>query len=53
MNCVECGGKTRVDNTRHSEALTTRFRVCKECNFRFKTLEIVDESTIDAYRGVV
>lgn len=40
MTCPQCGGDTKVTNSRHDEAEVRRRRECLECGYRFSTVEI-------------
>lgn len=39
MNCLTCGGKTKVIDSRLADATCRRRRVCLVCGFRFSTQE--------------
>lgn len=40
--CPLCGGRAAVQGTRFSRAgLLIRYRGCEECNFRYKTVELL------------
>jgi transcriptional regulator NrdR family protein len=39
MKCPECGGKTKVENTKSDEWHVYRQRRCIKCGFRFYTEE--------------
>lgn len=39
MNCLTCGGKTKVIDSRLVDATCRRRRVCLVCGFRFSTQE--------------
>jgi hypothetical protein len=40
MNCLQCGGKTRVVDSRMVRGTTKRWRECYVCGFRFYTIEL-------------
>lgn len=40
MNCITCGGETRVDETILSKGIIYRKRKCTNCNQRFFTKEM-------------
>lgn len=54
MNCPNCGGKTKVIDSRDSEFASVhkvcwwRRRVCIDCKNRFTTYEILPDVLIDA-----
>lgn len=43
MNCPNCGGETKVVDSRPQEDGVQRRRECLECKERFKTVEIDSE----------
>jgi transcriptional regulator NrdR family protein len=43
MNCLMCGGKTRVLDSRMAGATSRRRRECMECGYRFYTREVAEE----------
>lgn len=44
MDCPKCGGKTKVDGTEHWRGLTVRYRTCRVCGHKFKSVESVKEA---------
>ena len=40
MTCPQCGGETRITNSRKTCDTVRRRRECCECEFRFTTMEI-------------
>ena len=43
VSCPQCGGASRVLNTRHKGHVTKRYRECVACGFRFNTREETEE----------
>ncbi len=43
MKCPLCQGKTRVLETRKADNFIKRRRECKECGYRFRTIETIKE----------
>lgn len=43
MTCPICGGKTRVDESVSYFDHVIRFRKCRNCRFRFRTIEMDDD----------
>jgi transcriptional regulator NrdR family protein len=43
MTCPVCGGATAVIDTNPSEDSVRRKRKCRECDFRFTTIEIDED----------
>lgn len=44
MNCIRCGGKTRIVRTvLHGRAGTVRIRICRFCDTVFRTRERLEE----------
>ena len=41
MNCIKCGGKSSVYDSRPSEDTIMRRRQCKKCKTRYSTIEIL------------
>lgn len=46
MNCIFCGGETKVTDKRDSEGETRRRRECLKCKKRFTTYERAEELNI-------
>jgi transcriptional regulator NrdR family protein len=42
MKCTECGGRTRVIDTRAYLGDTCRIRLCLKCGKKYYTREIID-----------
>lgn len=54
MECIKCGGKTKVIDSRTSELADTcwwRRRKCLECGERFSTYEILPELIVEAEKS--
>nr|DAE50734.1 MAG TPA: Transcription factor S-II (TFIIS) [Bacteriophage sp.] len=50
MDCVKCGGDTKVADTRRVDHVTYRIRKCLECGHKFYTKEVeTDRAGIDEY----
>ena len=49
MNCIKCGGKSTVVETRLSPGETRRRRQCTDCGYRWTTYEMA-ELTISQVR---
>lgn len=43
MICSNCGGVTRVIDSRREDELVNRLRICRTCGYRFRTIEIERE----------
>ena len=46
MICPNCGGKTKVQETRGDGGTVFRVRKCRSCKFRFRTREEIGEDII-------
>jgi len=51
MDCPKCGGKTEVEKTIIKRDKVFRYRRCKKCKNRFKTVEIISDGW--DYKGVL
>ena len=51
MICPNCGGKTKVQETRTDGELVIRHRKCPGCKLRFRTAEAVDDEAIKRKGG--
>ena len=53
MDCVKCGGATKITDTRRVDHVTYRARKCFECGHKFYTKEVeTDRSGIDEYYAI-
>lgn len=53
MDCVKCGGATRIIDTRRVDHVTYRTRKCLECEHKFYTKEVeTDRSGLDEYYAI-
>lgn len=43
MTCPQCGGETHITNSRKSCDSVRRRRECRECGYRFTTIEIEND----------
>ena len=43
MTCPMCNGNTKVIDSRKSTDHTIRYRQCKKCGYKFRTLETDEE----------
>ena len=43
MKCVKCKSETTVKDSRPHQETIRRRRICKKCNHKFFTLEILEE----------
>ena len=46
MNCPNCGGKTKVQETRSDGETVIRCRKCQACRLRFRTQEIINNDIV-------
>ena len=51
MNCPKCGSKTEVEKTIIKKEKTFRYRRCKKCGYRFKTVETISDGW--DYKGLL
>jgi len=51
MNCPKCGKRTEVTRTIIKEGRVFRYRICRACKYRFKTIETVADGW--DYKGIV
>ena len=51
MYCPKCKSKTDVEKTIVKEDKVFRYRKCRKCNWRFKTVEVVSDGW--DYKGVL
>ena len=51
MNCPACKGKTEVEKTIIKNDRVFRYRRCKKCGKRFKTVEMVSDGW--DYKGLL
>ena len=51
MNCPKCKSKTEVEKTIIKRNKVFRYRRCKKCGYRFKTVEEISDGW--DYKGVL
>lgn len=51
MDCPKCGSRTEVDRSIYKKDQVYRYRRCKTCQYRFKTVEMISDGW--DYKGVL